>query len=42
MFFKLGERIQDAYEIGDMYSDSYYRKARCAIHKKSGIERAIL
>lgn len=25
-----------------MYSDSYFRKARIGIHKKTGIERAIL
>jgi hypothetical protein len=25
-----------------MYSDSYYRKARVGIHKKTGIERAII
>lgn len=42
MLFRKGEKITDHYEIGDMYSDSYYRKARIGIHKKTGIERAII
>jgi len=42
MLFRKGEKITDVYEIGDMYSDSYYRKARIGINKKTGIERAIL
>jgi calcium/calmodulin-dependent protein kinase I len=42
MFFRKGEKITDHYEIGDPYSDSYYRKARIGVHKKTGIERAIL
>jgi hypothetical protein len=25
-----------------MYTDSYYRKARIGLHKKTGIERAII
>lgn len=42
MLFRKGEKVTDHYEIGDMYSDSYYRKARIGVHKKTGIERAIL
>lgn len=42
LLFRKGEKVTDVYEIGDMYSDSYYRKARVGIHKKTGIERAIL
>jgi serine/threonine protein kinase len=42
LVFRKGEKITDNYEIGDMYSDSYYRKARVGIHKKTGLERAII
>lgn len=42
MLFRKGENILDNYTIGDMYGDSVFRKARVGIHKKSGIERAII
>ena len=40
--FRTNEKILDNYTIGDMYSDSYYRKARVGINKKTGVERAII
>ena len=42
MLFRYNERILDNYAIGDMYTESYFRKARVGIHKKTGIERAII
>ena len=42
MLFRKGENVLDNYTIGEMYSQSYYRKARVGIHKKTGIERAII
>lgn len=42
MLFRKGEKVTDNYEIGEMYSDSYFRKARVGVNKKTGIERAIL
>ena len=43
MLFRHGEKILDNYTIGEMYSDmSYFKKARIGIHKKTGLERAII
>jgi hypothetical protein len=42
MLFRKGENILNNYTIGDMYTDSQYRKARVGIHKKTGLERAII
>jgi hypothetical protein len=41
-FYRQGEKIHEHYYIGEMYSDSYFRKARIGIHVKTGIERAII
>lgn len=42
MLFRKGQKITDNYEIGETYTQSYFRKARVGIHKKTGIERAII
>lgn len=43
-FFRKGQKITDHYTIGEMYNDDggYFSKARVGIHKKTGIERAII
>ena len=42
LLYREGQSIHDNYSIGEMYSDSYFKKARVGVHKKTGIERAIL
>jgi len=42
MLFRKDENILNHYTIGDMYTDSPFRKARVGIHKKTGNERAII